>query len=86
MKAIDDMTDLVCLWQKRDAARHGRPKQVFFATADCDTCGRREHCLGFDSSEAEYGPVWICQTCMTRFEGAFFEQPSPADMRSEDNE
>ncbi len=73
---LEDVTDAVCLWQKQGAAAHGRPKHVFFGTADCDTCDRREHCLGFDSSEDEYGPVWVCQTCLCRLEGAFFEQPS----------
>jgi hypothetical protein len=76
VKDPDDMTDIVTLWRGERAAGHGRDKVVHFATADCDTCGRREHCLGFDSSENEYGPVWICQTCTTRLEGAFFEQPS----------
>lgn len=48
---------------KPRAAAHGRPKEIVRAMAVCDVCGDRELCLGFDSSDGEYGWVWICHGC-----------------------
>lgn len=51
------------VWQKKHGAHHGRDMLVFRMVQPCNLCEQEQVCLGFDSSEDEYGAIWICQTC-----------------------
>lgn len=59
------MSEKLWIWSKTGAAGHGRPKEIAHTCSGvCDVCEHDDAtCLGFDSSEGEYGPVWICETC-----------------------
>lgn len=48
---------------KLGLSSHGREKVVTSSEVECDACGEERFCLGFDTSDDEYGPVWICAAC-----------------------
>ncbi len=54
------------IWRKERAACHGRPKTIRLGYEVCDVCGQDRQCLGFDSSDEEYGDVWVCEECTIR--------------------
>lgn len=62
------------LWTKR-AAKHGRPMEILRHLKPCNVCNVAADCLGFDVSDEEYGPMWICKTCNDRMWSA----PLPSD-------
>lgn len=52
------------IFHKDRAARHGRPKTIRRLGTNCDVCGAHSVCLGFDTSDEEYGDFWICEDCV----------------------
>lgn len=55
---------------------HGRPKEAWYSKrAPCAKCGETSECAGFDSSEDEYGPVWICAPCLSEIVTMFPSNP-----------
>lgn len=51
------------LWVDSGAACYGRNKVIACRRVECDVCGELDKCLGFDSSDEEYGSIWICENC-----------------------
>jgi hypothetical protein len=43
---------------------HGRTGAVDRDQAKCDRCKVDKLCLGFDSSEGEYGGLYLCRDCI----------------------
>lgn len=52
------------VFRRNRAAFHGRPKVVLDSPeVACDVCACIGRCVGFDTSDEEYGPFWICRVC-----------------------
>lgn len=52
------------VYRRERGAAHGRPKVICDSPGvACDVCCIVGRCLGFDSSDEEYGPFWICAEC-----------------------
>lgn len=43
---------------------HGRSGTVDLDHWKCERCSQEKLCLGFDSSDGEYGYIFLCRDCL----------------------
>lgn len=77
---IDDLNDegigAELIFRNKAQAVHGRAKEAWYVSkAPCSKCGEPSECAGFDSSEDEYGPVWVCAPCLSEIVTMFPSNP-----------
>lgn len=45
----------------------GRNVDIWPAKAECQICKVEKNCLGFDTSDEEYSPGFLCKDCINTF-------------------
>lgn len=58
------MEPLKVLPADRISSAYGRSVAIWLEDADCHVCGQPAPCISIDTSDDEYGPGYICKSCI----------------------